>query len=74
MRLFDDRIGTWRVVSVDDCFPCGDDGAPHAGPCAAPPLHVATVSWLHYTAMGYTTRLQAAGCTPWQMVAGWAVQ
>ena len=28
VRLFDDRIGTWRVVSVDDCFPCDDDGTP----------------------------------------------
>ena len=28
VRLFDDRLGTWRVVSVDDCFPCDDDGTP----------------------------------------------
>ena len=42
VRLFDDRIGTWRVVSVDDCFPCDDDGAPHAAPHAAQPLHYST--------------------------------
>ena len=32
VRLFDDRIGTWRVVSVDDCFPCDDNGTPASAP------------------------------------------
>ena len=66
MRLFDDRIGTWRVVSVDNCFPCDDDGAPHAAPRAAQTLHMVTVSWRHYMATGDITRLQAASCTTWQ--------